>query len=357
MKKLLFLLILQFFIPRTSPGGELYFKFRSLRFEVTSNYDDNILRYSERDIDRFIDRTEISPSKISTNDDWKNDARLKFYFDGPKVLRKPIKFRYFFKYSSYLRNSFKNYLNHSVYISQEVGKIVDVELMYFNMPGYYLREYNDKDINEYHSCDFDDERIRLGFSVKPIKQTVIGLQFEFETLYYNKYFTEYDSESRFLNLYVTQKIGKDFTVTGNYGFMKSDNVGYIPIVASLVNPGVEEDSEYGDSSYDEDIYEISLRYRLRSESKKNTDFSLQYKLRNRFYTTDNSLESDPFHAGREDNRHRITFEIDRELSKSVDAGIIYVREWRKVESLNQTVKDIKEFTQNNFAFTMTFKIF
>ena len=356
MKKLLFLLILLFFIPCTSPGSEFNFKFSSLRLEITSHYDDNILRYSERDLDRFTNNMEISPSKISSIDDWKNDLRLKFYFDGPKLLRKPIKFRYYFKYSSYLRNPLKNYLNHSLYASQEIAKIVDIELMYFNMPGYYLREYKDKDLNEYHSCDFNDEQIRFAVSVKPIRQAEAGLQYEYETLYYNKYFTEYDSESGFLNFFLSYKFGKNLTAGGSYGFMQSDNVGYTLQVASLVNPGVEEDSEYGDSSYDEDFYEISFKYRLRSASKKSTDFSLQYKLRNRFYTTDNSLVNDPFHAGREDNRHRITFDINRELTKSIDAGIIFVREWRNVKSLNPTVIDIKEFTQSAFALTMTYKI-
>ena len=357
MKKLLFLVILQFAFPRLSPGEFKHFKFSSLRFEIISNYDDNILRYSDRDIDRFVDQTEYSLSKISSTDDWKNDFRLKFYFDGPRIFKKPLKIRYFVKTSSYFKNSFKNYLNHAVYIRQEVRKIVEFDFKYFFMPEYYLREYNDRDLDEYHSCYFADEQIRFGISVKPMKSIEIGLQVEDETLYYNKNFTEYDSESRFSNVYYIQKIGKDISIAFNYGFKESDNIGYIPVVTSLIYPEVVEDSEYGDSSYESDIYEVSLGYRLRSKSGKDTNFALGYKLRNRFYTTDNLLNDDPFHAGREDKRSNLSFDITQELSDRVDFGISYLRDWRKVDSLSETVSDIKDFKQNIYSLTLSFKLF
>ena len=332
------------------------FRFSSVQFEYTTSYDDNVLRYSERDIDRFEQNSEFHPSLLSTYDDWKNDFRLKLYFDGPLLYRKPLKIRYFGKFSSYYRNPFNNYASHTLLLYQELSRKVEIDFKYFYIPGYYLREYDDRDLSEYHSCDFDDYQARFGVSAGIMKDLTVTFQTEFENIYYNEYFTEYDSENIFYDFGVSRRLGRNLRILFSYGFRISDNVGYILAAPSAGGPGTAEDTEYGDSSYEEDVFAGEVRWRVGDFRGEWVNLSLEYKLRQRYYTTDNSLTSDPFHAGRADNRHRMTLQADRQISSKFDLGLNYTYEWRNVDSQDPTVVEIKEFSQNVFSLILTYKI-
>lgn len=341
--------------PGTAKNG--FFKLTSLRLELKTNYDDNILRYSQRDIDRFIEGTEYHPSRLTTHDDWKNDFRLKLYLDGPRIFRQQLKIRYFGKFSSFYRNPFNNYTTHTLLLSQRLVRRLEVHFKYFYMPDYYLREYRDHDLDEYQGCSFDNHQARLGLTCKPLKYTEITLQAEYEQLYYNEYFTEYDSESWLYELELSRRFGRNTTLVFSCGFKISDNIGYIASQASVLNPLVQEDTEYGDSSYEADIYQLEIRHRCRKLMGEDTDLKFQYKLRRRYYSTGNSLEEDPFHADRFDMRHRLIFEISRDILDNLEASLSYTHEWRETESDNQLTEDIKEFRQNLISFSLTFKLY
>jgi len=358
MKKLLFTILLFSLIAGNvlSKTKDKSFILSSLHFEYTSSYDDNILRYSDRDIGRFENSTEVYPSRLSTYDDWKNDFRLKFYLNGPNILNNVMKIRYFAKFSGYYRNPFNNYSNHTLLIYQDITESLQVDFKYFYMPKYYLREYRDRDLNEYHSCDFENHQIKGGVSYKVRKRTEVNFGIEFEQYYFNKYFTEYDSENINYEIGVRQDLGRDTDFIFDYTFCKSDNIGYVPLNNQQSGAFAEEDAEYGDSSYDADIFTFEFRHRFRKLAGHDTDLSIQYKLRNRYYTTDNSIEIDPFHAGRADKRHRIILSLDREIFSKLDANISYTYEWRDVESDVSYVPDIKDFQQNVLSLGLTYKI-
>jgi hypothetical protein len=80
-------------------------------------------------------------------------------------------------------------------------------------------------------------------------------------------------------------------------------------------------------------------------------------LRHRVYTTDNSLTADPFHAGRMDDRQRISFTISRDIIPRLNAEVTYNFEWRDIESPEPVVEQIKDFQNNTFSLSLTYKIF
>ena len=333
-----------------------WFRLRMIKFQLTTSYDDNILRYSERDIDRFVNNSEYNPSLMTTYDDWKNDFRLKFYFYGPRMFGNRLRLYYFGKFSSYFRNPFNNYNNHTFMAYQGIGERVEVHFLYFYMPEYYLREYRDRDTGEFHSAEFENHQARPGVSVKITDRLEATFQAEYEQLYYNGWFTEYDAESWFYEGEVDLDLGRNWDISLGYGFKVSDNAGYHSSQLRFADPEVEVDSEFGDSSYEADIYQATVRYRFRKLWGENTDISLNYKLRRRYYTTDNSLEIDPFHAGRMDNRHRIIFTVSRDITPDLLAEIEYTHEWRNTDSGVILVEDIKDFRQNVIALSLTFDI-
>ncbi len=355
MKRLIpiFLLVLIF---AGTAAGEGFFKFHSLRLQFTANYDDNILRYSDRDLDRFEQSSEYYPSMLSSYDDWKNEFRLKTYFRGPRLFGSRMRLYYFAKFAAYYRNPFKNYHNHTLYINQKLGKKLEAHFKYFYMPKFYLREYRDRDLDRYESCDFENHQVRPAITYTILKKTDVTIRIEYEQIYYNKYFTEYDSESWLYEGLLTQKMGRNLTLGLSYGFKVSDNAGYTSLL-STPGSAPEEDSEYGESSYEADIYQFDARYRLRKLWGEDSDISLQYKLRRRCYSTDNTVEDDPFHAGRVDFRHRITASITRDILPLLEMELGYIHEWRDTDSPAPLVKEIKNFRQNVLAFSLTYKFF
>jgi len=334
-----------------------FIKLTALKIEFTGSYDDNILRYSSRDIERFQNRREYYPSKLSTYDDWQNDFRLKFYFAGPKALNSPPEIWYFGKFSQYCNNPFNNYSTHTLIINQKLSKSFSLKLRYFYMPDFYLREYKDRDLNQYHSCRFDDHQAGAGLNFRWNQRIELSLFAEFEQIYYNKYFTEYDSELWSGNAGINYRFNPDWRFLLDLGYTQSDNIGYKSLIsAGGVTPN--EDTEYGDSSYDEEIYQAEIRYRKRNLfGGKDVWFSLQYKLRHRIYTTDNHLLADPYHSSRSDDRQRIIFTLSRKLTAKLEGAFSYTREWRITHSDYAPVEEVKNFTQDIFSLDLTYSIY
>ena len=359
MKKIIVILFLIGAGLRTADAGVL-FKLTRVKIDWRSTYDDNILRYSERDIDRFVHSSEPYPSKMSAYDDWKNNFTLKIYIDGPRFFRHRPDIWYFVKFSHYYRNPFKNYSTHTLILKQKVIRPLELHFKYFFMPDYYLREYRDRDTGEAQSCAFNDHQARIGFTIKLTKNLKATMQAEYEQLYYNKYFTEYDSESWLYELKLEQRVGRSLRFSMGYGFKTADNIGFNQAQALYPDMTGEfmEDTEYGDSSYEADIYFTELRYRVR-DFVLNEDLwlKLQYKLRKRYYTTNNRLETDPFHAGRHDDRSRWIISATQDLNKLMEIGIEYTYESRDTESYYQPVIDAKNFSQNLLAFYLTYRIY
>jgi hypothetical protein len=224
------------------------------------------------------------------------------------------------------------------------------------MPQYYLREYYDRDLRVYKSCNFDLQQTRLGLSYAFSSKTQATLQAEYQQIYYNQYFTEFDSQGLLYELVLERKFFRDLRVLISAGYMEMDNIGYSPSQSNLSSP-FTEDTEYGDGTYQEESYLAEVRYRIRNVWEEDIWFTLQYKLRHRVYTTDNSLTADPFHAGRMDDRQRISFTISRDIIPRLNAEVTYNFEWRDIESPEPVVEQIKDFQNNTFSLSLTYKIF
>lgn len=317
-----------------------------VRLEWAANYDDNILRYSENDIDKFVEGTEVNSSLLSSYDDWNNELRVKLYGDVSVKGVEPIKFRYFGKISSFYRNSFNNYGTHTFIADFTATDKVGFGLRYFYMPDYYLREYRDKDTDSYQSCTFDDHQAGVNIDYKIDKTIQISIIGQYEEIYYNGYFTEYDSELLSISGEIDKRVTHNLRCSFLAGMTSADNVGYVPISSAAQSNYFTEDTEYGDGSYKEEIFQGEIRYRFRKLLGQDTWMGIQYKLRHRIYTTNNALSSDPFHAGRMDDRHRLVISADRKLMNRLDGFLNYTYEWRNSESDNPSVAKVKNFRQN-----------
>lgn len=327
----------------------------SVKVFWSSAYDDNILKYSPRDLDRFKTNTEIYPSEITTADDWVNIFGLRIYRDFK--FSKTIRFRPYYsgRFSLYSINPVNNYQSHYFLARFSYRYRLYLYLQYSYMPGYYLRIYKDRDLNEYHSCNFDwyKPSAQIRWQIKPFQ---IESQFGLEWTYYNSHFTEYDSEAIFIGLSSTYQTPYDLDVTAGYLYKNSDNIGFNQ--ASSLGSGIsEEDAEYGDSSYEEDQYNLIFNYCLPLPSEWNWNFRLEIERRVRYYQSSLTVTQDPFHAGRSDTRDQIKPKISFSPSHSIEMEFEFTYDQRRTESPELVVPSIKNFVHRTFELTIIYQVF
>jgi len=329
----------------------------------SSSYDDNIFRYSERDLNRWKNDTESYPNPNSTWNDWRNDVGVtltlpwKHYRGGTRsvVSSWETRFEASAKTALYAVNHRKNYQRYSAAIRQSFGKEFWAEGSFAIVPTFYLREYRDVDLGEYAGCDYESRTYNLTLRYKSPWQTYFYPELEFKTLYYNRHFTEFDAEWTTLGLSAEQFLSKQWLLRGGYRFTNGDNVGGGGLTAlSLVTPG--EDTEYGDGSFEEHEVNLSASYRPRNIWGKSWQFSLSGGVRIRDYTTNNSLAEDPFHDGRRDIRWDMEPKVTVDILRNLSLFGSYTYEQRDTQSDIGYVSEIKDFVRHAYTVGLDFQL-
>ncbi len=327
----------------------------TLKLTWSSSYQDNILKYSRRDLDRFENHTELYPSEITTADDWINTFGLRAYTDlnlGRKVKLRPY---YSFRISRYSVNQIANYQSHYLLARFSHRYRVYFYLQYYYLPGYYLRVYKDRNLDEYHSCDFDLHRptARLRYRLPPYE---IEGGFGREYIYYNGYFTEYDSEANFYNLEGSYTTPFNLDISLGYEYKESDNVGFVAD-EQMASSSPIEDTEYGDSSYEENRFNVTALYPLPIESSLNWQLGIEFERRLRYYQSSLPLNQDPFHAGRKDRRDIIATKVSLSATKAVSLEFKFTYDLRRTESPESVVRDIKNYDRRTFELNVVYQVF
>lgn len=320
----------------------------SLSVQLGGRYVNNVIRLSEADIDRFQHNAQPFETPIETYDDWKNELILR-----PKLrLRLPKRHRlisvYSFKAAQYASNNFLDYQTHTLNlylrpISSRHRWLINLRA--FTIPSYYLRNHYDRDTGVYHAARFQSWQYRAAPRFRFWKPLWIELRYGFETTYYNSKFTEYDGEMNSVGIGTEYRGLRPLTFTFRYQRNASDNIGHEQAdeYASSPSEFLEKDAEYGDASFDEDEFYAKVSGRITSFASVPITGSLSGRLRRRVYTTDNSLDVDPFHRGRLDTRWKISPSVTATFNKKIALIISFSHEERKTLSDIARVEEIKNF--------------
>jgi hypothetical protein len=224
---------------------------------------------------------------------------------------------------------------------------------------FYLRVYRDRDYNEQHAARFANWDHQAQLDLRLRSDWWLEINGGLGTYYYNEKFTEYDSEYFEGGLGSRISLPGAVALNGSYIRRVSENVGKDQAVGSSIGVVVDplvEDSEYGDGSFNEDDFTLRLRRPLSFIRFAVVDGSISYRHRRRVYTTDRSLDIDPFHRGRLDNRFEISPSIGIALNSVVDFGIYFVHEERDTKSDNPAVIRAKEFVHREFGLTFAYTL-
>ncbi len=345
---LLTVLLGSFALPTQATARKSFLSDVSLSLQFGGRYVDNAIRLSEADIDRFQNSPQPFETPLKAYDDWKNELVLK-----PTLrLRLPQRHRliavYSFKMAEFANNPFLNYQTHTLNLyfrPMSLKRWWLVNFRAFTIPSYYLRNHYDRDTGAFHAARFQNWQYRIAPRFRFWKPLWIKFQAEFETLYYNTKFTEYDGEMISVGLGGDYNGLKPFNFSLMYLRNHSDNIGHSSTDGANWNSldPLGSDTEYGDATFDEDEFFIRGTGHLTHLFSIPIRGNINAQLRRRIYTTDNSLENDPFHRGRLDVRWKITPSITAAVTPTVNITLGAGYEERTTTSDVARVEEIKDF--------------
>jgi hypothetical protein len=294
-------------------------------------YDDNILKYSEKYLDRFMNGEDEGRFHIDTYDDiiLKPSLQIGSTFQIFKKQKSKLNFSY--NYNSYIVNDVKNWQFISFAFQQNFLKKASFRIAYSYVPEFYVRHFRDEDLVNYYKevygfgyipesfvpFSFSKDNYSIWIQNTFFKNTRIRLSLDYARYYHNVHYTEYDCKNFTYGFLINQPITKKIRLEAGYEFTTSDAKGYD-------QPGeTKANSDDADATNEADGFFITCTWQIPDVLKHKHSLEAGMDYEKRYYTTDHYVEVDPEHAGRVDNNLNYNFTYDFQLSKSFNLSAFY----------------------------------
>ena len=325
---------------------------------ISNTYDDNIFRYSSEDIDDFVHHRAEYRYQMETYDDLIFSPSVKLYVSNQlsQHLRSQLRMRYSF--NLFARNREKNYQTLSAYLKTTVCEKNYLQLGYFHLPEFLIRPYWDQDVfsttardpDTYKRCTFSRNLYSVKLGRKIVKSVWAATFYKRDILYYNPHFTEYDTKINGFGCEILYTVTPRFRIGLEYAFKNAKAKAYD-------EPGeTRELSDDSDLSYDEDQFQGEIGLDLSQNISLPVHFSFQYRRQKRYFTTEKSLDQDPFHAGRADDIQRFVWIMNVDILRNVSLLGRYEFHRRDVSSKEQErITEVKNYERNRFSFGFEFR--
>jgi len=335
----------------------------SVGLSVKPTYDDNILKYSDKYLDRFVNNEDEGRFHISSYDDimvgYSADISFTDTFIGDlkSIIGAGI------DYNEYLNNSIKSWFKYEINFRQYIHGSTSFRVSYSFIPKFYIRHFRDDDWTDYYgyipatfqAYEFSKDSYDFWIQHYLFKPTRLRLYFSYFKYFLDANNTEYDSDDLLYGLRIYQKITNDLSFDVAYRFITSDARGYDSAGET------KETSDDVDATFEEHQYAIGIDYDLPEIFNLRNSISLSAQYLRRFYQTDHPLEIDEIHAGRHDYNYRIylNYEIKVFSNLSVTAFVnwIYRDSDTSAEANREYLSDEKDYNQyqTGLKFSYNFK--
>jgi len=304
-----------------------------------AGYSDNLFQLSDDDLSRW-ENGSSALDWAETTDDLNLFTRVDLAY--------PIPYRWWTFTPSVTGTISQNLSNKDKYRTDSIARIrVDrhywsISALYGYYPHIYYRHYKDSDgSGDHEQYSYSRNLYRGDIIIRPMKHFTAFGNLRYEDLYYNKYFSEADGNR------LTTELGARyhfpaFTLQGSYAFRTYDNTRY-------------DELNDDDGSYDSNIYRCVLRMKempFSGDSTKNQSWQpyLELSREDRFYQGDSQ-----WYGGREYCIYNTTAGLDLKLHPDWKLSLDYLHIYRNVESPNESVLRLKEFSENRFSASVSHK--
>lgn len=309
--------------PRTrrpaAPGSQAAAKPRKPRWRTNmrleQRYDSNILRISDRYIQRFEQGTDPARFRVESLDDMVVRPRFAAYRDSAdrrSTARVSLDGHFF------VNNDIKNWVSARAGFNQKLGRANRVDVSVGHIPDFYVRHFRDGDlpdtavvtdprtgatklttVDRFRAFDFSRSDVDLRFERRFSSAFTGEVETRLAQYDYSESYNEFDSDDLRFGVRLDHTLSKSLRLTYRYRFLISDARG-------TDQPGETAlTSDDTDPSFEESGYYVALRWRRQGHTLR-----AEAEYFDRSYTTDRSPSIAPLHVGRQDERLRITVAYD-----------------------------------------------
>ncbi|MBT3207745.1 MAG: hypothetical protein HN704_15060 [Bacteroidetes bacterium] len=339
-------------------------KKKSKKFEfvvgLSSTYDNNILKYSEKYLDRFHNNEDEGRFHIQTYDDIIIQPSLQSTYIFRIFKKYKSKINIDFSHKKYAMNDVKTWSSMSLGFRQYLKKKASFKISYGHIPNFYIRHFRDDDWVDvlgytketFKPMAFSKDSYDFWFQNTYFKNSRIKLSFSYFKYYYNEHFTEYDCFNLVYGIKLYQPLNKKIRLTLGYQFVSSDAQAFDEEFENKIN------SDDSDGSFKEDIFILGMNWKLPKLKKRSNDFNIEAKIMKRYFSSVHYLEDDPTHAGRVDDNIRVYLTYNLKLSKKTKLAVFYNWYLRNSDTSaeeNKTyLSNEKDYFQNQLGLKLSY---
>ncbi|MCA9758311.1 MAG: hypothetical protein KDA27_21125 [Candidatus Eisenbacteria bacterium] len=275
-------------------------------FALEFIYDDNIIHYSDDDLDQFSSEPNSGKFRIESADDFIVRPRLDLTFESRELTGKPFSAR--LRYSSwrYVENGIKNNESYSVLLKHSGFARDNFQLSLYYAPMSYLRHFLDRppmtpgsEPSQYTRFSYASNTASLAWWKKWTNRVDTKLTLGRSARYYNRPFMENDNWEWRIGGYVAWKPHPRLKTQFEY-FYSDVEARALDTVGETV-----ETSDDGDASYERDSYDLSLTFSPKGGMLKVSSLSLSGQYQAYYFTSAKPYFEDPYHVGRKDQVYRM----------------------------------------------------
>jgi hypothetical protein len=335
-----------------------------VHLSVGTMYDNNILKYSDKYIQRFLNREDEGRFHIDRYDDVIFPYTLGITYSNKIFGNLNTIVGAGYNSNAYSYNGIKNWGQYNIHWRQYVTKSTSFRLSYSYIPKFYVRHFRDDDWTDrfgytpktFKPYEFSKDNFSAWFQHYFFwKTTRIRLYFSYMRYYHNEHYTEYDSDNYLYGFRVYQLLAKKLKVNAGYRYITS-----AAKAIDDVNDFDEIDfARRSDATYNEHIYLAGIEFKFPKIFDLNNDISITGQYQRRFYTTDHFYELDPLHAGRHDYNYRVysryNLYIFSYLSVTPFFNWIFRNTDTSAEENQEYLSDEKDYSQYQLGIKVNYK--
>ncbi len=329
---------------------------------ISPYYDSNILKYSDKYIQRFLNREDEGRFQVNRYDDMVVQYSGGISYENNFIKKLKTIFYLDAGYNKYSFNNVKDWLRFSFGWRQYFYSKSSFMLSYSYIPHFYVRHFRDEDwIAVYgytpvtfQPYEFSKDDYSFWVQHYLFSKTRIRLYASYYRYLLDENNTEYDSNDYMLGIRIFQTLTKDLSVDAGYKYYKSIARGYD---GSGETKAFSDDVNADNYSHD---YFAGLTYKLPEVFRMNNTISVNVNYERTFFTTGNFYEIDPIHAGRHDKVLDLSFEYGITLTGNTDVSAFYSLTTRKTgtpaEVNAENISDEKSYDQYQAGLKISYSL-
>ena len=300
-------------------------KYWNADISISPYYDSNILKYSDKYIQRFMNREDEGRFHINRYDDLVVQYSLGLTYSNTLIKKLKSEFSFDYSYNRYSFNNVKDWMRFSIGWMQYFLPKSSFMISYSYIPHFYVRHFRDEDWAAFYGFtpltfqpyEFSKDDFSFWVQHYFFKSTRVRLYFSYYRYLLDPNNTEYDSNDFMYGIRVFQTIAKNLSVNAGYKYATSTAKGY---------DGPAETKETADDVNADNYshnYFAGISYNLPKILRMKNSVGIDVQYERTFYTTTNFYEIDPIHAGRHDKNLDVTFNYNIDLAGNTNVSAFY----------------------------------